>query len=497
MKAEDKRRRALRNPLRSSGGMHEAGRFRRGVAEFLRVPFVITAASCVLGVLVALLDAAPVGPGPLRGIAETIVPPKGASSFVSAVATSLLTVTSITFSVLLLAVQQTASSLTPVVFDQFLRRRANQVYFGFFVGLTAFTFIVYGLAREDRAPVYGAVLTLVFTVVALVALLMLIHATIDEMRPQSVVRSIHELALRAREAELVMLGRTRAERHTSPEGQERAVRVPDSGYVVSLDTRRLARVAQDIGPDAEILVDGRLGQYVVFDEVVARIAGCAPDDDSHDVDVRLAFGLDDIRDVDAESGYSIDQLENIAWATATSAAQSPNTATTAIRALRDLVTRWLIGGERGRTEQTEGDELPVVYEDGAVGRIFESFGTLVVATAESRQAQTCAELLTAFASLAPRLVSAGDVTVFERSLDRSLPAVIQHAEVPSLSDALERLESALTSAGRDETRVAEVRALLAESTRRLLPKASDEPEAAHPRMADGVSGGDRSSPETP
>ncbi len=27
---------ALRDPLRSSGGLHEAGRFRRGIAEFLR-----------------------------------------------------------------------------------------------------------------------------------------------------------------------------------------------------------------------------------------------------------------------------------------------------------------------------------------------------------------------------------------------------------------------------------------------------------------------------
>lgn len=43
-------------------------------------------------------------------------------------ATGLVTVTSITFSLLLLAVQQTASSLSPVVFDQFVRRRSNQIY---------------------------------------------------------------------------------------------------------------------------------------------------------------------------------------------------------------------------------------------------------------------------------------------------------------------------------------------------------------------------------
>lgn len=116
------------------------------------------------------------------------------------------------------------------------------------------------------------------------------------------------------------------------------------------------------------------------------------------------------------------------------------------------MTRWLIAGERDRSEWADRQELPVVYRDAAVGRILETLATLVVATAESRQAQTCAELLTAFASLAPRLASSSDVAVFERSLDRVLPSVIQQA------------------------------------TRRLLPKASDEPEAAHPGIADDDAG---------
>ncbi len=95
---------------------------------------------------IAVLDAVAAPDAFLRDVARTLVPGPGAVDFVAAVATSLLTVTSITFSVLTLAVQQTASSLTAVVFDQFLRRTSNQVYFGFFVGLTAFTFIVLGAA---------------------------------------------------------------------------------------------------------------------------------------------------------------------------------------------------------------------------------------------------------------------------------------------------------------------------------------------------------------
>jgi uncharacterized membrane protein len=471
---------AMHDPLRSSGGMHEAGRFQRGIAEFLRLPMLITAAFCTAGVLVSVLDALG-DQAPLRSLAAAIVPGNGAIQFVSAVATSLLTVTSITFSVLLLAVQQTASSLTTVVLDQFLRRRANQLYFGFFVGATAFTFLVLGLAREDPAPVYGAVLTLVLTIVALVVLLLLIHGTIDQMRPQSVVRSIHELALRARESELVLLGRTRKQR-TTPEGSpERRVRVLDSGYVVTIDVDRLAEVAKAAGPDAEMLVEGRMGEFLIFDEVVARLVGADPQDSSHDEDILAAFGIDDIRDVDVESGYAVEQLENIAWATGTSAGQSPNTATAAVRALTDLLGRWLISGERDRSEMSrEQEELPVVYGDGAVASGLAALGTLIVGSAESSQVQTCTELIRSFARLVPRLHDS-DRRDFEEALDAALPAVIQHAGVPMLHHALQELEQVMREAGHDAARVAEVRALLTEATRRLMPKPSDEPDAAHPR----------------
>src|SRR4051812_39680286 len=132
---------AFVNPRTSSGGLHEAGRFRRGIAEFLRLPLLITAGFALLAVAVSILDAFAGQDAPLREVAAGVVPGKGAVDFIAAVATSLLTVTSITFSVLLLAVQQTASSLTSVVFDQFLRRTSNQVYFGFFVGVSTFSFI--------------------------------------------------------------------------------------------------------------------------------------------------------------------------------------------------------------------------------------------------------------------------------------------------------------------------------------------------------------------
>ncbi len=284
---------ARSDPLRSSGGLHEANRFQRGVAEFLRLPLVLTAVFCLVAVGVSLLDRLTPDDAGFRTLVRSVVSEDGAVDFLSAVATSLLTVTSITFSVLLLAVQQTASSLTPVVFDQFLRRTSNQVYFGFFIGATAFSFVVLGLAHQQPAPLYSAALTLVLAVASLVVLLMLIHSTIDQMRPESVVRSIHELALRAREVELKMLGRTRMARHSDPARTEREVHGQDTGFV-AVDAEKLGEIAAAAGDDVEVIVEGRLGEYLVFDDLLVRLVGVDPEDSRHDEDVNAAFGIDDI-----------------------------------------------------------------------------------------------------------------------------------------------------------------------------------------------------------
>ncbi|MEK6345716.1 MAG: hypothetical protein V4737_18045, partial [Curtobacterium sp.] len=77
------------------------------------------------------------------------------------------------------AVQQTSSFLGAVVFDQYLRRRANQVYVGYFVGATAFSFIVFACAGSGAPPVIGAFAALVLTAGCLVALPLLIYSTVE------------------------------------------------------------------------------------------------------------------------------------------------------------------------------------------------------------------------------------------------------------------------------------------------------------------------------
>ncbi|AUZ88265.1 hypothetical protein CVO76_11925, partial [Arthrobacter agilis] len=175
------------------GRLMKASRLRRGMNEFLVLPLIITGVFCVVAVGVALWDTQGSVPA-LRQVAGSIIPASSAAGVVGVAAASLMTVTSITFSMLLISVQQTSNFLGAVVFDQYLRRRANQVYVGYFIGATAFSFIVFASAGSDSPPVIGAFATLLLTVGSLVMLLLLIHSTVDQMRPECVVNPIHELA---------------------------------------------------------------------------------------------------------------------------------------------------------------------------------------------------------------------------------------------------------------------------------------------------------------
>ena len=121
----------------------------------------------------------------MRGILKTRVfaDPKATSELLGTIAGGIITVTSIIISLLLVALQQSAASLTHQVLDQFLRRRVNQIYFGFFIGLSLFALLTLATVTESFNPVFGASLAFLLTMIALYILLLLLYTTINQMRP--------------------------------------------------------------------------------------------------------------------------------------------------------------------------------------------------------------------------------------------------------------------------------------------------------------------------
>jgi len=155
-----------------------------------------------------------------------------------------MTVASITISLLLLALQQSAANMTTQILDQFLRRRINQAYFGFFVGLALYSLVTLTLATVDKPfnPIFGATLAFLLTVVALYLLIILLYTTINQMRPVQVMEAIHDHVLAARERQLVLVRKTR--RKPSGDGSVTVpVKVAEEGFVTRIDVDAIGLAA--------------------------------------------------------------------------------------------------------------------------------------------------------------------------------------------------------------------------------------------------------------
>ena len=179
---------------------------RRAFVEFLTIPTLVILGFLGLGALLYYLDQMRVErdwPTFVFGSNESI------STLLGTIASSIITVTSITFSLLLIAVQQSAAALTGQVYDQFLRRRANQAYFGFFIGLALYALIILATVEPDYTPFYGASVAFFLTVIALYLLILLIYSTIDQMRPVAIIDNIRDHSLSARKTQRKLLAATR------------------------------------------------------------------------------------------------------------------------------------------------------------------------------------------------------------------------------------------------------------------------------------------------
>ncbi|MDP9867880.1 MULTISPECIES: DUF2254 family protein [Streptosporangium] len=420
-------------------------RMRLSAAEFLLTPLLMVLGAVALAVGSVSADiSSSEWPADVRAVFLRLFPHDNLVKMLSVIATGLVTVTTLTLSALLVAVSHTATSVAPVVFDQFLRRRANQAYFGYVAGCATYTYLVMAVSRPEWAGV-GALLAVVLAAGALILLVFMGYLMIDQMRPTSVVRSIQELAYRARVRQMPLLARSRT--GSLLEGESVPVTTRATGYVIDISTARLESLLAGTGETVEVAFQVRIGDLLAYGDTVARIRGGSPGQRAHVAETVLTcVTIDRARNADVDPDYAIEQLGNVAWA-ATSTRQNPDVALAAVGALRDLSARWAAAGVPDAGEY--GGPLPVVYDDAVQRRIAAALIDLIVVSASSRQHQTCAVALSTLADILPQLPER-DKDVAVRSLQRALPATLSHVASVEMGRGLAKLRAALDAIGMED-----------------------------------------------
>lgn len=441
-------------PLKLHEAIHRLGAaVRRAFAEFLKLPGAIVAGFLLLAAATTYFDYGHAGwLQPLREPIRTIFfqDSKATGDLLATIAGSIITITSITFSLLLLAVQQAAAALTHQVYDQFLRRKVNQVYFGFFVGLAVYALTILATADPPYNPVFGAALAMVLTVVALMLIIVLLYTTINQMRPTVVIETIHDLTLAARERQLGWLRQTRR----SPQ-MKRTVSVPVRaavhGYVVRVDLGALGAAVEKAQGKVEIVLKVSIGAYVAYQDPLAEVRGASSNAAAEVAEAVLpAIHIEQQRDLDTDPSFGVEQLAIIGWTSVSTAKSNPSPGLLVIRNLRDLLARWTAEEEQEKSSGAAPQTIPVVYTDDLFTHLMDAFETLAVVASESMQPQTAAEVIRTIAVVFDRLPA--DVRKrAEDMIRRMLSALGEHVLTAELNEALSGLIQTLDAAGRGET----------------------------------------------
>jgi len=245
----------------------------RAFSEFLTLPTAIIFCALCFAIGSYALDRAELPAlAPVTAFfrAHVFASPRATSDLLSAIAAGLIAVTSLTITLLLIVVQESASTMTAEVFDQFLRRRSNQAYFGFFIGLALFTLVTLATVNDLFNPVFGGALALAGTIVALYLLAVLLYTTINQMRPVEIIEAIHNHTLHARRRHLDLVQRTR--RVSSFEGAA-TVTVTSSrhGFVTTIHAAALGEACASLPGEAEVRLAVRLGTFVGTGDVLGTV----------------------------------------------------------------------------------------------------------------------------------------------------------------------------------------------------------------------------------
>ena len=460
----------------------------RAYAEFLGVPTLVIVAFLLLAVGTYYLDwrnmerLATVATFLQAHIFSNV---EATAQLLRTIAGGLMTVTSVTISILLLALQESAGAMTTSVFDQFLRRRHNQFYFGFFVGLTLYALITLATVNEPFNPVIGGATTLVLTIVALFLLIVLLYTTVNQIRPTQIIDTIHHHTLAARRRQLDLLARTRRE-PSYPGVHARSFQAENRGMVTDIGLDGIGAAIKSAGVPLEVVVHAPVGAYVAYRDPIATVYATTPDAAESVIQaLEEAVVVGPQRDITTDPEYGIQQLTNIAWSSISSAKSDISPGLLTIFSLRDILARWAEEAEEMEGNRNEEEVLPVVYPDNAFRQLFDALEALAVVSSESMQFQAFTQVVRTLAHMFDRL-SEDQQRYSERVILRLLSALGDHVLTVQLDQALAELADTLHAADRDETAdaVEQARAELARTIGTLSSRTARVPLRFRPGRAD-------------
>jgi uncharacterized membrane protein len=305
------------------------------------------------------------------------VGPDGARGMLTAIASSMITVAGVVFSVTIVALSLAASQYSPRVLRTFSSDRPTQLVLGVFVAVFVYCLVVLRTIRggDDGSyvPALAVLGGLVLSLVGTGFLIFFIHHLAASIQPSAILARVSSATLTTVDemfpSDLGAPADELASDALEPKADWTAVAAPTTGYVTNVDKPGLLAFAEKSG--RVVRMDAAIGDFVIEGQPLASLQGSEPVEESKAAELIASYSLDRQRTLEQDAAFGFQQMVDIA-----SKALSPglNDASTAILCI-DRLTQVLVrvAGRRIETRlRASGGELRVI----ARGPTFESLVAL-------------------------------------------------------------------------------------------------------------------------
>jgi uncharacterized membrane protein len=313
---------------------------------FLIRPFVIALALGVAGGVLSSLEEQI----PTLGawVPMTLFPsredPQVAQVILSAIATSIMTVVSIVFAILLMTLTLASTQFSPRILVSFVRDQGTQYTLGVFLGTFSYCMAALPAARSRPDPFVPVVTVTGAMLLALVAvgwLIFFIHHISQAISVNHIVDRI------ARETELVideLMPRQRSRlplvhRALPDDPNEVPILNQRSGYVRFIDIDQLLYLAKSWR--IRIRVDRGVGQFVPAGVPLLHVSHEDRIDAMRSEELLAAFDIGPTRTLQQDVEFGVIQIVDIALRAISPAVNDPSTAISCIDQLGRILIRWL------------------------------------------------------------------------------------------------------------------------------------------------------------
>ena len=321
----------------------------RLTGNFWFIPSLMTAGAVLLAVATITLDHSDYGDWLRRGAWHDRLQIENARLIVSTIAGSMITVTSLVFSLTLIALTLASQQLGPRLLSVFMRDRITQFVLGLFVATFLYSLLVLAALSEVKnhwsTPVFSILTALFLAVVSVGFLISFIHHLANSMQADTMIaRMGADLADQVKRMFPARSDGSSENAHGSHDrgrspGKAAELCAPLSGYFQTVDLGSLIESA--CARDLEIVLFVRPGDFVSEGEPLGSVRPAEKLSDSVREELVSAIVLGKIRTPVQDLEFAISAIVEIALRALSPGVNDPYTTVTCVDQLGDAVSKVL------------------------------------------------------------------------------------------------------------------------------------------------------------